>query len=295
MNVDKSKAHAGSETEAANFENWSLVVAVNNEEVLRETLLKSPVIDAKCQVITKKNCASAGKAYNSALAAAQHEIIVFAHQDVYLPAPWIEDLKKSLRQLAARDPNWGVLGVVGVSRHKQIAGYCYSTGLGSVVGQPLAGPVEAESLDELLLVSRRSSRLRFDEQLPGFHFYGADICLESQKRGMKNYIVPAFCIHNSNGVRYFPFAFWRAYLYMRCKWRKQLPLMTSCTAITRFCRPLFEAWVKHVVAMIRGKRVHRRQHDVARLCESLQPIPPLQKPSSCDVTRHLRVLQHAGK
>ncbi len=66
----------------------------------------------------------------------------------------------------------------------------------------MAALSRASVLDELLLVIRRSSGLSFDDGLPSFHLYGADICLQAQMGGMKSYIITAFCIHNSNGVRY---------------------------------------------------------------------------------------------
>ena len=164
-----------------------------------------------------------------------------------------------------------MLGVVGISREKEVAGHCYSTGLRSVVGQAFAEPIEAESLDEVVLVMRRSSGLRFDEQLPGFHFYGTSICLEAEARDMKSYIVPAFCVHNSNGVTHFPPDFWRAYFYLRREWWTRLPVRTTCTTITKGYAPFLRATVKDVGGALVGHRTAgSRSSDVARLYESLR-------------------------
>jgi hypothetical protein len=139
-----------------------------------------------------------------------------------------------------------------------------------VLGEPFGHPVEASVLDELLLVLRRSSGLRFDEQLPAFHLYGADICLQAGAAGMNSYIIPAFCIHNSNGVRYLPRNYWQAYLYMRRKWWKSLPVNTCCCTLSRSYRPLVAQVVSDMKQRLDGKRVvGTRCHDVAALHRTL--------------------------
>ena len=44
-------------------------------------------------------------------------------------------------------------------------------------------PPQVATLDELLLIVRRDSGLRFDPEL-GFHLYGADICLQASEQGL---------------------------------------------------------------------------------------------------------------
>jgi Glycosyltransferase like family len=257
-------------------DSWSLIVAVNNEGVFRGTLLASPAIDSKCQVIAKRGFTSAGLAYNAALAEAENEIVVFAHQDVYLPKNWKRNLEYALGQLATMDPTWGVAGVFGVTRSNvpEHKGHCYSTGLGAVLGQSLSAPIEAQSLDELVLVVRRSSGLSFDDELPGFHLYGTDICLQSATKGMGNYIIPAFCVHNSNGVKYYPVDFWRAYFYLRRKWWPRLPVTTCCTKITKSCLPVLKSMFRDCVdTVFRLRSVGSRVDDVATLYRSLSLNP----------------------
>jgi len=247
---------------------WSLVVAVNDESVLARTLLASPAIDSRCQLILQRGFVCAGKAYNSGLAMAQHEVVVFAHQDVYLPEGWLQDLERALAQLAEYDANWGVLGAFGVTapEQRELRGYCYSTGLRRILGGPFVKPIEAVSLDELVLVVRRSSGLAFDEQLPGFHLYGTDICVQAQSKSMRNYIVCAFCIHNSNGLKYYPTDYWRGYLYMRRKWRDRLPLATCCATIAKSCRPMFAQVAVDLRKRLFGApRVGKRDNDIRGL------------------------------
>lgn len=213
---------------------WSVIVASNNDEVLNSTLKRSPDLEAAREVHVKRGFCSAGTAYNSGLDATRSDIVVFIHQDVYLPPGWWSCLQSVLSRLADSDPYWGVLGVFGLDTNGGPHGYVYSTGLRRVVGSPLSVPAEVASLDELLLVVRRSSGLRFDPNLPGFHLYGTDLCLESSRQGMKNYAVPAFCIHNSIGISLLPPAYWRAYRYVRKKWFSQLPVHTPCASISRW-------------------------------------------------------------
>lgn len=251
---------------------WSLVVASNDERVLESTLLASPAIDDRCQVLIKRGFRSAAAAYNSGLRHAAHDIVVFAHQDVYLPGTWVSDLESALNYLTDKDPNWGVLGVFGVaSGSDRRVGYCYSTGLKKVLGQPFTAPIRAESLDELLLVVRKSSGLRYDDSLPGFHLYGTDMCLQAKHRQLNSYIIPAFCIHNSIGVRYLSKAFWRSYFYLQRKWRADLPIQTCCTTITRFGWPI----VHHLLSRTRDHvtfsvSIGARSNDPGALCQGLQ-------------------------
>src|SRR5208283_928447 len=136
------------------------------------------------------------------------------------------------------DPNWGVLGVWGVGNDGAAAGYLHWTGVEGTAGRRFDGGIEVETLDEVLLIVRRSSGLSFDDSLRGFHMYGADICLEAGRRGMKCYAISAFCIHNTDDYKMLPLQFWKAYLFMRSKWKSQLPVKTTCTQITKWCWPM---------------------------------------------------------
>jgi hypothetical protein len=53
-------------------------------------------------------------------------------------------------------------------------------------------PARVATLDELLLVIRRDSGLRFDHAL-GFHLYGAEICLQARERGLAVVAIGTLC------------------------------------------------------------------------------------------------------
>lgn len=271
---------SGDSSAGATGRSWSLVVAVNDERVLSQTLLRSPAIKERCEVITGRGYASAAKAYNSGLVSAQNDIVVFAHQDVFLPATWPLHLQQALDLLEASGTHWGVLGCFGITRSQppRPYGYCYSTGLRRIIGEPFNSLVPAHTLDELLLVVRRSSGLRFDERLPGFHLYGADLCLDAAVKGLENFIIPAFCVHNANGVVRLPVEFWRAYFYLRHKWRRQLPITTCCTVITARGLPVLHRLAVEWKERMLPRDVGSRCKDVAQLYERLC----LAYPQVCD-------------
>jgi hypothetical protein len=251
---------------------WTLIVAVKDETVLRDTLLRSPDIDSRSQILRKYGYESASKAYNEGIAEATNEILVFAHTDVYLPKGWLTTLASHLKALTRVDPNWGVLGICGISLAGEIVGHLYSTGSQVTFGKPFDKPVETVSLDEVLLVIRRSSGVRFDENLRGFHLYGTDLCLEARRRGLKSYIISAFCIHNSNGVRSLPFSFWRAYFYLRKKWWDILPIRSCCTVITQGYACFASSLLTTIRQLVWASPVGARSPDPERLHrEVVQP------------------------
>jgi hypothetical protein len=255
------------------IQNWSLIVALRAGDeggVLKNTLLKSPDIDERCELITKHGVSSVCRAYNAALRDASNEILIFAHQDVYLPRGWLTQLSSALHVLGMHDPNWGILGVSGVTGSGEVAATVYATGLNLMCGGgTLDGPAETVSLDEMLLVMRRSSGLFFDPGLPSYHLFGTDICLAARRRGLKSYIIPAFCIHNSTGKRGLPLSFWKSYRYMRRKWWSELPIRTCCTVISRSWWPVADAGRTALSQLLHPSYVGARTDDVESLWRSL--------------------------
>ena len=213
--------------------NWSLIVASNDDVVLGDSLLRSPELSQAREVIVERGHSSAAAAYNSGIARASGEVLVFIHQDVYLPAGWFQDFSRALLWLEEYDPDWGVLGSFGKDRFGKSIGFAYSAGLRQILGGRLERPAEVATLDEMLLVLRRSSGMRFDEKLPGFHLYGTDVCLQARSRNLRNYAVSAFCVHNSNAIPWLPWSFWRSLIYIQRKWAQVLPVHSPCICISR--------------------------------------------------------------
>jgi hypothetical protein len=211
----------------------TIVVAVNNEEVLRKNLLRSLCLGngSRNQLILKRNFKSASLAYNSAIEEAQNDLVLFVHQDIYLPDKWFADLTRCLTFLERTEANWGVLGCYGSRKGADDrVGRIYTTGLGRH-GRWIVEPEPIETLDEIVLIIRRSSGLLFDPGLPHFHLYGSDICMTARQRGMVNYAFQGYCVHNTNQLLILPPEFYACYRYIRRKWARCLPIHTSCIRI----------------------------------------------------------------
>src|SRR5580704_5295897 len=245
--------------------NWSVICATNSEKVLKSCLLSSPEIHSAAEVILQRGFRSAATAYNAGIEKAKADILVFAHQDVYFAEGWVAAVEQAVQTLSKQDPQWAVLGIWGVDRAGVRFGHLYCAGLMQRLGQLFDAPREVRSLDEAVLIVRKSSGVRFDESMPGFHMYGTDVCQEANRRGMKAYAISSFCIHNTNGYNMLPWDFWKCYLIMRRKWRRQLPITTPCAKITFWCRPMIVWNVKQALnILLKRHKPGRRLPDPKR-------------------------------
>ena len=248
---------------------WTVIAAVNDEQVLESCLLRSPEVACAAEVILQRGYISAARAYNRGLEKAQTDLVILAHQDVYFPIGWLDSLHSTLDLLSLTVPDWGVLGVWGgVSEGPP--GYMYWTGVDGVAGKPFSGVREVRSLDEVVLILRRSSGLRFDERLSGFHMYGTDICLEAGRLGRKSYVFSGFCVHNTNVYNMLPLAFWKGCLFIRKKWKSKLPIQTPCVDITWSCWPMIR-WniVRAANILLERHNPGKRRSDPAAIYQHL--------------------------
>jgi len=218
----------------------TFVAAVNNREILENNLLASPCLRRphSHQILIQEGYASAAKAYNDAIEKSENELIVFMHQDVILAEQWLSDLQRALACLQEDDPDWGVIGSYGETLNDNGRGYIYSSGLG-IMGRPFERPAQVQTLDEIVLILRKSSGLRFDESLPHFHMYGVDICMAAEEAGRKNYAISAFCVHNTNPSLTLGSDFYECYRHVKRRWKERLPIQTTCVRITRYDRYMY--------------------------------------------------------
>lgn len=135
-------------------------------------------------------------AYNYALNHTNADIYVFVHQDVIFPKTWFECLDNQIKQIEIMDKKWGVLGIMGRKKNGQFAGHIIDPHTKHRIGR-LPAPVV--TLDEVCLIIRKSSGLSFDEELGGYHLYGADICLQSKQKKLNCYAIDACLKHLSGG------------------------------------------------------------------------------------------------
>ncbi len=249
----------------------TFVVAVNKKDVLERNFLASPFLLGAHphQILFQENFSSAALAYNDAIDKSVNDLIVFCHQDIFFPEDWMSDLHRALQYLDRHDPKWGVVGCSGITREGVYRGHVYSSGVG-IIGVP-SDPAEVQTLDEIVLILRKSSGLRFDGELPHFHLYGADICLRAAVREMKTYAISAFCVHNTYTNYTLPKEFYECCDYMRHEWREALPIQTTCIRITRSnvpvrLRRLRESYAKYIK---RKRRETTRADDVRKVFEEV--------------------------
>jgi Glycosyltransferase like family len=217
----------------------SFVACVSDEEALRSSLLASPCLGAGSshEVILVKNCPSAADGLNLGLARSSGEWVIGVHQDVFLFEGWDRRVVHQLREAERRLGLVGVAGVYGVGPARELSVSLAAERIGRVVdrGRMLRDgpglPALAATLDELLLIVRRDTPLRFEPAL-GFHFYGADICLQAAELGLPVVVIDAPCHHNSRSIG-LPAEFYKSSQVFARKWAHRLPVATPCVIIDR--------------------------------------------------------------
>ena len=213
----------------------SFVVCVSDDDILNANLLASPCLgkDTRHEVITISGASSAAFGLNIGLERAKHELIVCLHQDVYLPGGWDKELVSQYRLAEQKLGPVGIAGVYGVgavdrSQEGTLAAerIGWVRDRGHLLHEQAELPGAAMTLDELLLVLPRGTPLRSDPDL-GFHFYGADICLQARYHGLAVAVLGAFCHHNSRSIG-LPAAFFPSAGSFARKWASSLPVATPC-------------------------------------------------------------------
>ena len=207
-------------------------VCTNDARVLRDNLLASPCLASNGhELLIIEGAASAAEGLNAVIEQARHELVVLAHQDVYLPKWWIARLCQQYRSAAANGGKVGIMGVYGVTgtptgifRAGRVADREF------LLDEPAPLPVAVGSLDELVLIVPKSSPVRFDPTV-GYHLYGTDACLTAASAGCQAFVIDAPCFHNSKQGDVLPEAFHRASVEIARKWPRYLPIATPCSII----------------------------------------------------------------
>jgi hypothetical protein len=211
----------------------AVAVASNDSDILDANLRRSPMIEAgHVPLHVETDALSASIAYNRLLDSIDADIVIFAHQDVYLPFGWDSLLHSRIAELSTHDPDWALLGAYGVDFNLVGFGPVWATSLGSIVGKVSTTPVRVQSYDELLIVMRKSKGLRFDENLPHFHMYGTDIVQTARTAGLNSYVMSLPLVHNDRYHDQLDEHFAAGYHYIRHKWRAQLPLWSPVLKVS---------------------------------------------------------------
>lgn len=241
------------------------VVAVNDEKIFELNFKRSKNIEGVAFIKQKGYC-SAAQAYNEAIDHSENEYLVFLHQDVYLPPSWVSNLLYYLNKLNNKNINWGVIGIAGVNKNGEVVGRLWSQGINREINN--GNEIEkVYSLDEVVIVLRKSTGLRFDENLSGFHLYGTDIVMQSAQKEYDNFVIHLPVIHNDKTKYLLDFSYLKAYWYMRNKWYSFLPIPTTCVTITKLCLPFFIRNIKQIKRLvIKNKQIYVDPIVISKKC-----------------------------
>lgn len=117
--------------------------------------------------------------------------VIYCHEDVMLIDQGFDDLVAAMQKLEEMDPKWLVAGIAGSpwrpinhSRTNQSLHITDFMGENRRIGEMY---VRAESLDECFIVMRRMKPVINSYDLSGFHYYGADICIQAELLGGRAY------------------------------------------------------------------------------------------------------------
>jgi len=184
----------------------SVICVYNNRATLETCLLKSlkaQTIDHELILIdnTTGRFKSAAKALNLGGREAKGELLMFVHQDVYLPSvDWLRIVESRLRQLS----NLGIAGVAGAREMRR----CVVTNLKHGDPPRPAGNIQidrlekVQTLDECLILIPKSvfEKLEFDEETcDDWHLYAVDYSLSARRLSYDVYVIPDCAYHRSAG------------------------------------------------------------------------------------------------
>lgn len=177
------------------------IISVRFSDEFEQNIACSPcAANPLNQLITVDNTAnvfyySLSEAINEGLAKAKHDLLVVVHEDVYLPEGWHACLETALAALEAYDTEWGVLGTAGVSAAGVLHGHYSDPNNYCNTFKTNEWFTPISSIDEHLMIFRKSSGYSMDNLHPGIHGIGTDLVLSAQQKGARCYVINAPSIH----------------------------------------------------------------------------------------------------
>ncbi|MDZ5146128.1 hypothetical protein [Microbacterium testaceum] len=232
-----------------NFDSFHVVSPVNEPETLRRCLAASPdIASGRVRITTVDSAPSAVAVIADALQNLEAPIIIYAHQDVYLPSGFFETLAHQLDALDERAPGWALVGAIGRDSAQNDHGEVWSTDRGKVVGKPIVGPAAVDCVDECLIVLPKRSLAYVDANVPHFHLYGVDIVQNAKEAGATSFALPMQIVHHAKPITSLAGGYATAHKYMRLKWRSRLPITTLIVPLER---TPWKLWKMRVGARIR--------------------------------------------
>lgn len=280
----------------------SIVCVYNDRDVLNNCLRRSIAVydgDIDVDFLPVDNTGhaftTAGAALNHGARQARHDVVIFAHQDVYLHS--IERLATVAAMLD--DLDWGLLGANGFTAEGASIGRIRDRML--LVGASAAVPVEVDSLDEVLFAVRRDVVLEHpftqDPHL-AWHAYAVEYGLRMRRLGKRVGAVDLAVTHNSLTINLDKLDV--AHLYVGEMYPELRPIQTTCGSVgspqprwreTRLVRRhgWRARWLRYSVQAERARRRIDVPVTFADICHEVDLLP-----FTTDAPLHLLNLDNRG-
>jgi hypothetical protein len=222
----------------------------NDEALLDKYLRASLEGQGGHELLLRSGYPSMVGAYLDMEGEAQSDLCVFVHQDVVLPAPWIDRFLSQVDDITQKDPSWAVIGVFGTDLIVGQRGLQQAY-FGNVrdtfeyrACNVHALPRAVASLDAMLVAKQpaRTSHVpsgqpwhpnlpsfTFDPDVPGFHGYTEEICIRARILGRGVWVANSYTEHwckHTNLSEEPTYAAARA--YVQKKWPGVRPIVTTC-------------------------------------------------------------------
>jgi GT2 family glycosyltransferase len=185
---------------------FSIVTLVNNEDQYNEFLnnIKEQDCNFNFEIIALPNFnneyKSCAEALNIGIDLSESEYVMMCHQDIRFDKNWFSNIICSIKDLVLNNIKFGVLGMAGSWYHNNNEGGVIFLNNNTESKNDTRKYVDVQCLDELCLIIKNDSYIRFDETLFNhYHFYGADLCLNYISNGYRNLAINVPCTHLSDG------------------------------------------------------------------------------------------------
>ena len=165
----------------------SYIACTHNTNILDKCLMQSLILQDDDELIVIEGAKSIAEGYNNGIDKAKNKIKCFIHHDLIVTNPIL--LRMNLLAYCIEDI--GIVGIVG--SQTEAAPWWEGQCVGSVVDSRNGilhftdGKQFCLHLDGLMLATCQD--VRFDESIPGFHFYDQDICRQMAEKGLHNFCI----------------------------------------------------------------------------------------------------------
>ena len=242
---------------------YSIATLMNDPaqlEAMHDSMRAGGFDGPDCEFLWIDNTGHAGQtigAYagiNAMLNEARGDYVIACHQDIRLLTQTRENLDRRLAELDSLDADWALAGNAGgVAPGKLAIRITDPHGANQYIGTL---PARVASLDENFIVIRRNSRIGCSNDLDGFHFYGADLCLNAATAGWTSYVIDFHLAHLSAGKKGDTFETMQE--AFRAKWSRAFAprwIQTTCALIHLSAGP---------VSQFAGRIAHAPYHKIVR-------------------------------